>query len=318
MTAWNSFSVLEYYVSAFVRALERFAVVLEIIEDYALDIPSIWDYMGEILEPMIEDIETPFKLLKEVLEPCIPSEKAGTLVSSILHCAAKPKGTIKLGEVWRESGLQWTDIIGTDRNVAEFIEKHKLEFTVSPTKFSPQIQMSMEEMKKHLLNLLEKNAELEEVFDWVDVNVSDTGDPTFIRALVTAVLESCSGTASELNTSKLISKIPLISRYVSTNEKLQLQALYAVQSLMSQLGHPSGLLHQIFDVLYDDDVISDESFKEWEESDDPNEVEGKGVAVHSVKSFFTWLRDTEEETDEMNSVLKGNIVGGRYAELINT
>ncbi|XP_055935890.1 eukaryotic translation initiation factor 4 gamma 3-like isoform X2 [Argiope bruennichi] len=298
-------SLLKKKIITFDQYKKGFAGVLEIIDDYALDIPLIWDYMGEILEPMIEDIETPFKLLKEVLQPCIPSEKAGMLVSSILHCAAKRKGTIKLGEVWRESGVQWTDIIGTDRNVSEFIEKHKLEFTVSPTKVNPQTQMSMEEMKKHLLSLLEKNSELEEVFDWVDANISDTSGPTFVRALVTAVHESCltgSGTTWELNTSKLKSRIPLISRYVSTNEKLQLQALYAVQALMNQLGQPSGLLHQIFDVLYDDDVISDESFKEWEQSDDPNEAEGKGVAVHSVKSFFTWLREPEEETEEMNSV----------------
>ncbi|CAL1268469.1 unnamed protein product [Larinioides sclopetarius] len=298
-------SLMKKKIISFDQYKKGFAGVLEIIDDYALDIPLIWDYMGEILEPMIEDIETPFKLLKEVLQPCMPSEKAGMLVSSILHCAAKRKGTIKLGEVWRESGVQWTDIIGTDRNVAEFIEKHKLEFTTSPTKVNPQTQMSMEEMKKHLLSLLEKNAELEEVFDWVDANVPDTSGPTFVRALVAAVHESClsgSGTTWELNTSKLKSRIPLISRYVSTNEKLQLQALYAVQALMNQLGQPSGLLHQFFDVLYDDDVISDESFKEWEQSDDPNEAEGKGVAVHSVKSFFAWLREPAEETEEMNSV----------------
>ncbi|CAL1268470.1 unnamed protein product [Larinioides sclopetarius] len=298
-------SLFKKKIITFEQYKKGFAGVLEIIDDYALDIPLIWDYMGEILEPMIEDIETPFKLLKEVLQPCIPSEKAGMLVSSILHRAAKRKDTIKLGEVWRESGVQWTDIIGTHRNVAEFIEKHKLEFTTSPTKVNLQTQMSMEEMKKHLLSLLEKNAELEEVFDWVDANVPDTSGPTFVRALVAAVHESClsgSGTTWELNTSKLKSRIPLISRYVSTNEKLQLQALYAVQALMNQLGQPSGLLHQFFDVLYDDDVISDESFKEWEQSDDPNEAEGKGVAVHSVKSFFAWLREPAEETEEMNSV----------------
>ncbi|GBN38454.1 Eukaryotic translation initiation factor 4 gamma 3 [Araneus ventricosus] len=269
-------ALLKKKIITFDQYKKGFAVVLEIIDDYALDIPLIWDYMGEILEPMIEDIETPFKLLTEVLQPCAPSEKAGMLVSSILHCAAKRKGTIKLGEVWRESGVQWTDIIGTDRNVAEFIEKHKLEFTVSPTKFSPQIQMSMEEMRKHLLNLLEKNAELEEVFDWIDANVPDTSDPTFVRALVTAVHENCfsgSGTTWELNTSKLKSRIPLISRYVSTNEKLQLQALYAAQALSKQLRQPSGLLHQVFDILYDEGVISDESLMEWEQCHDPNEAE---------------------------------------------
>ncbi|XP_055935893.1 eukaryotic translation initiation factor 4 gamma 3-like isoform X2 [Argiope bruennichi] len=288
-------SFLKKKIISFDQYKKGFAGVLEIIDDYALDIPLIWDYIGEILEPMVEDVESPFKLLKEVLEPCIPSEKAGMLVSSILHCAAKRKGTIKLGEVWKKSGVQWSDIIGTDRNVADFVKEHKLEFTASPTMDSPQTRIPMEEMKemkKHLLCLLEKNSELEEVFDWVTVNISNTSNPIFIRALVTAVHESClssSGTTWELNTSKLTSRMPLISLYVSTNEKLQLQALYAIQALMNQLGQPSCLLHQIFDILCADDVISEESFREWEQSDDPNEADGKIVAVHSVKTFFTWL-----------------------------
>ncbi|GIY74248.1 hypothetical protein CEXT_149101 [Caerostris extrusa] len=63
---------------------------------------------------------------------------------------------------------------------------------------------------------------------------------------------------------------------------------------MNELGHPSGLLHQIFDILYDDDVITEETFKDWEQSDDPDEAEGKGVAIHSVKSFFMWLKEPEE------------------------
>ncbi|XP_055935271.1 eukaryotic translation initiation factor 4 gamma 3-like isoform X2 [Argiope bruennichi] len=292
-------SLLKKKKITFDQYKKGFAGVLEIIDDYALNIPLIWDYMGEILEPMIEVYETPFKLLKEVLEPCIPSEKAGMLLSSILHCAAKWKGTMKLGEVWRESGVQWTDIIGIDRNAAEFIEEHQLEFTMNPMKVIPPIQIPMEGMKKHLLSGLEKNDELEDVSNWIGANVSDTSDPTFVHALVTAVHESClsdSGTAWKLNTSKLKSRIPLISCYVSTNKKLQLQSLYAAQALVDQLGQPSGLLHQIFYIMFDYGVVSEETFKEWKQSDDANEAEGKAVAIHSVKDFFTSLLESDKET----------------------
>ncbi|CAL1268464.1 unnamed protein product [Larinioides sclopetarius] len=298
-------SLLKKEIITFEQYKKGFSAVLERVNDYAMDISLICDYMGEILGHMIEDTETPFKLLKEVLQPCIPSEKAGILVSSILHYAAKRKSKIKIGDLWKKSDVQWTDIIGTDENIAEFIKKHKLEFTVSSTEVNPLTQMSMNEMKTQLLSQIEKNAELKVVFNWVDVNVSDTSDPIFVHALVTVVHESClsgSETIWELNTSKLKLRVPLISRYVSTNEKLQLHVLYAVQALMNQLGQPNGLLHQIFYILYDDDVISRKIFEEWEQSDDPNEVEGKVIAVHSAKSFFTWLRKPEEETEEINFV----------------
>ncbi|PRD22241.1 UNVERIFIED_CONTAM: Eif4g1 [Trichonephila clavipes] len=78
-------------------------------------------------------------------------------------------GSVKLRKVWRESGLQWTDFLGNDANVCEFIKKHKLEFTLSPTKVRSKTQMSIEEMKKHLMSLLEESEENEEIFDWIDI-----------------------------------------------------------------------------------------------------------------------------------------------------
>ncbi|GFU09861.1 eukaryotic translation initiation factor 4 gamma 3 [Nephila pilipes] len=291
------YSLLKKKIITFDQYKNGFTEVLNMIDEYSLDIPLIWDYMGEILEPMVEDSEFPLRLIKDVLQICIPSETAGKLVSAILHCAAKKKGTIKLGEVWRESGLQWTDFLGSDTNVNEFVQKHKLEFTVSPTKIRPKTQMSIEDIKKHLLVLFEKQEENEEIFDWIDANVSDNADPNFIRALVTVVHEYAITEADSsyaLDFGKVKQRSSLLTRYIDHKDRLELQALYAVQALMNELGQPSGLLHQIFDILYDDDVITEEAFKEWELSDDPNEAEGKGVAVNSVKSFFMWLREPDE------------------------
>ncbi|GFY43048.1 eukaryotic translation initiation factor 4 gamma 3 [Trichonephila inaurata madagascariensis] len=291
------YSLLKKKIITFDQYKNGFTEVLNMIDEYSLDIPLIWDYMGEILEPMVEDSEFPLRLIKDVLHICIPSETAGKLVSAILHCAAKRKGTIKLGEVWRESGLQWTDFLGNETNVGEFIKKHKLEFTVSPTKVRPKTQISIEEIKKHLMSLLEKSVENEEIFDWIDANVSDNVDPHFIRALVTVVHEYAiteKDSSYALDLTKLKNRTSLLTRYIDHKDRLELQALYAVQALMNQLGQPSGLLHQIFDILYDDDVITEEAFKDWELSDDPNEAEGKGVAVNSVKSFFMWLREPDE------------------------
>ena len=60
----------------------------------------------------------------------------------------------------------------------------------------------------------------------------------------------------------------------------------------------SELLHQIFECLYQADVITYEGFEQWEQSKDPAEQEGKGVAIKSTTQFFTWLRevDPDEET----------------------
>lgn len=53
-----------------------------------------------------------------------------------------------------------------------------------------------------------------------------------------------------------------------------------------------------FDCLYDEDVISEDAFCQWETSKDPAEQQGKGVALKSVTAFFTWLREAEEESED--------------------
>ena len=57
----------------------------------------------------------------------------------------------------------------------------------------------------------------------------------------------------------------------------------------------TGLLHRIFDLLYDADVLTYEAFIEWESSKDPSEQEGKGVAISSTTQFLTWLKEADED-----------------------
>jgi len=49
------------------------------------------------------------------------------------------------------------------------------------------------------------------------------------------------------------------------------------------------VLRNLFDTLYDEELVSEETFRCWQGSSDPAEQAGKGVAVKSVQQFFTWL-----------------------------
>ena len=57
----------------------------------------------------------------------------------------------------------------------------------------------------------------------------------------------------------------------------------------------SGVLRLMFDTLYDEDIISEDAFIQWETSDE--ERKGKGVAMKQVVQFFTWLREAEDDND---------------------
>jgi len=55
-------------------------------------------------------------------------------------------------------------------------------------------------------------------------------------------------------------------------------------------------LHSFFNILYDKDIIAEDAFWEWQNSTDPAEQTGKGVAFQSVRPFFDWLGEGTEET----------------------
>ena len=56
----------------------------------------------------------------------------------------------------------------------------------------------------------------------------------------------------------------------------------------------AGLLRGFFDILYDEDIITEDAFLEWEKSEE--EPEGKGTALKQVVQFFTWLKEAEEDS----------------------
>jgi len=124
---------------------------------------------------------------------------------------------------------------------------------------------------------------------------------TFIRALATAVTESCiegSGTDSKLNVLLFKSRTEVLRKYVENIADRELQFLFAVQSLVTQRQHPKGLIQGIFEILYDSNVVSEEGFETWVNIDEPSEREGKALSLKSITSFLTWLKEAEPESDQ--------------------
>ena len=58
----------------------------------------------------------------------------------------------------------------------------------------------------------------------------------------------------------------------------------------------SGFIKSYFDVLFDEDIIQEESFHAWQTS--PDEEPGKGVAIIAASEFFRWLKSAPEENTE--------------------
>nr|XP_034299262.1 eukaryotic translation initiation factor 4 gamma 3 isoform X2 [Crassostrea gigas] len=279
--------------------------VIQYAEKMEITIPKIWQYFGELIGPMIQDGSVPLNFLRKAAEPLKENNKAGLLVAEVLHAASHREGHKKVGSLWRLSSLKWEDFMASG-DVKKFIVDKKVEFTVeddSETSTST-VFVSMEAIQDKLQHLLIKEkADNEVIFGWIDESVDDPNMKSnkFIRALMTSVCESAitgSGSSARVLPEVIKNRGDLLRKYLDHRAESELQALYALQALVHKLEHPQGVLRTLFDTLYDEDIISEDGFNQWEKSKDPNEQEGKGVAMKQVVQFFTWLREAEDDISD--------------------
>ncbi|XP_070560292.1 eukaryotic translation initiation factor 4 gamma 3-like [Ptychodera flava] len=288
--------------------IKGFAEILEFAEEIAIDIPKFWTYMGEFIAPLVQSGKIPMNILQDISRPLREIRKAGLLTAEVLLVASRIIGEARIAELWHNSGLKWSSLLPAGGDVNEFLERKGLLFTApnsSRTSSKTATEgMPISKIQGHLEHLLlRERASNDKIFDWIVANVVEDRrkDNDFIRALMTAVCQSAvsgEGSSCRCEINEVKNRAAVLKKYLDNDDKLELQALYALQALNYKLDSPPSLLRIFFDKLYDEDVISEEAFYAWEKSDDPNEKLGKGVALKSVTAFFTWLREADDDSAE--------------------
>ncbi|XP_061151213.1 eukaryotic translation initiation factor 4 gamma 1a isoform X5 [Syngnathus typhle] len=280
--------------------------ILEIAEDMAIDIPHIWLYLAEIITPMLLEGGIPMgQLFGEIAKPLLPLGKADVLLVQILHSLCKGMTRGKVGSLWKEAGLNWSDFLAKDEDVDKFVTEQKVEFTTGKaqeSKESTKNLLSGDALRQELDRLLRDKASDQRIKDWVEANLDkqQSSSNHFARALMTAVCQlAIIGDPYKVDVPLIHNRAVLLQGFLSDEQK-ELQALYALQALMVQMEQPANLLRMFFDTLYDADVIKEDAFYKWESSKDAAEQNGKGVALKSATAFFSWLRepDPEEQLDK--------------------
>ena len=115
---------------------------------------------------------------------------------------------------------------------------------------------------KPLLNTAANSPDspLAPIFDHITATFKDTKDNAFLRDLVAVVLEAClegKENMVTLDQAKLTRMSGVLKPYLDAQKDREVQALYSLQALVHRLEHPNKLLHSIFDVLYEVELISE-------------------------------------------------------------
>ncbi|XP_072375280.1 eukaryotic translation initiation factor 4 gamma 3-like isoform X1 [Diabrotica undecimpunctata] len=268
-------------------------------DDLRIDIPKLWDYLAEILVDLITEQVVPLKRLHKSFSILIELNQADKLLAPLFKLIISNKGSHFLHSQWQLSGLQLVDFMDTAQ-IESFINDNQFEFLLGGAAPAvDQSRLSYDDIQEKLLNFLRADKTIDDIHDWVMTNVGEKGvkENKFIRALAMACFEDSINKNNKPIIDRLDQHFPLLHKYVDNKPGFELECLYALQALNNKMEYPGGLLLQICDRIYEVGCCSQESFVAWEQSDDPLEQEGKGVAMKQLTSFFCSLKENDDDDD---------------------
>jgi len=282
-------------------------VLLEICDDLIIDIPKFWELISRILVVV---------LIKRVcwgsvVEKCcsyIPSDfMRQQFIYSLLNTVKQNND-----ELFHQITVQFKESLEKllSQNLETYLLERKLASHSSPSSAKTEATTLVngtlqEDLHKKISAVFSKQQTANDELSKIDEILSDKViDNVTVRTLVTAVIESAvkgiggPSVYCTLDSKILTDRISVLKKYIDAKKDREISALYAIQHLVNRLEHPNKLLHNILEEMYDKECISEEGLFDWEKSDNPEEQEGKGVALKSCNQFFNWLRTADEEDDD--------------------
>ncbi|XP_032308050.1 eukaryotic translation initiation factor 4 gamma 3 isoform X2 [Drosophila ananassae] len=271
----------------------------EFANDLIVDIPELWLYILEFVGPLlVKNVLTVSDLWNKKLKDNSHSTVAKKFLKTYLSYCTQEVGPTFTRTMWVKFKMQWSDFM-PETDVHDFIESNRFEYVENEMK-SPVFDLRecpekhVKNVIEHIEHLLKEGTTADSIIDFSNGNIMVV-DKLFIRGL-TEILSNFSIIYKD-NSYKLESEtfqkfcIPVLQRYIDSNEDHQLECLYAMQLLVHSLEHPRGLLGELIGELYDGYVIQKESLYKWRDSKDQSA--GKGVAVKSLNPFFNSLINDE-------------------------
>ena len=107
--------------------------LLSVAEDLLVDIPKFWDFLAQIISPVLSARAVRMTILKEssaelLAGPLGKRCAAGKYVAAVLQEMSKT-GQQPVLQLWTSSGLSWADFLSADVTVEVFLNDNKLEWT---------------------------------------------------------------------------------------------------------------------------------------------------------------------------------------------
>ncbi|XP_045784204.1 eukaryotic translation initiation factor 4 gamma 3-like isoform X4 [Maniola jurtina] len=273
--------------------------ILECAPDLYIDIPMLYEYLGKFFAPQIEKKHISFIQTFRLCDNIIMSNHGHMFLKTVIRDLKESMGPTFVKTKWQESGLalsQWM----SEEQVPKWIEDNKFEFLEggNASEETKKI-LTPSETQSKLLQLLNTDENCDCIRGWVQDNLgASSKENWFIRALIQAICEHALFGAEgrdvpHFSHERMNKFAPLISEFGESREQREASCLFGIQQLIYRLQHPPGLALEIFQFLHEQYIISVEGFTAWEVSE--MEPEGKGVMLKALTSFFTNIKEADNE-----------------------
>ncbi|XP_023940865.1 eukaryotic translation initiation factor 4 gamma 3 isoform X2 [Bicyclus anynana] len=273
--------------------------ILECAPDLFIDIPMLYEYLGKFIAPQIEKKHITFVQMFRLCENIITSDHGHMFLKPVIRDLKESMGPSFVKLKWSESGLQLKQWMKEDQ-VPKWLEDNKFEFLEGDNTIeSSKKIMTPVETQSKLLQLMNADENCDCIRGWVQDNLGvSSNENWFIRALIQAICEHALFGAEgrdvpHFSQERMNKFAPLISEFGESREQREESCLFGIQQLIYRLQHPPGLALEIFQFLHEQYIISVEGFTAWEETE--MEPEGKGVMLKALTSFFTNIKEADNE-----------------------
>ncbi|CAF4530695.1 unnamed protein product, partial [Rotaria socialis] len=180
--------------TAFVAGVK---MIIEAAPDYAVDIPLIWQYIGEILGAFIGAPTSNMALLKPIFES-VPDDKAKQFFQFTIRYATEFSSQSRIQSFWQSSGFSLNDLIKVDRIDSTFSNEFDWLFD------TPEVEQSTSQTKEN--HSPHPDPQLVKLFKSVNDQGTTITDPEiityirehmdpsekfYIRNIVLSYLEAC-------------------------------------------------------------------------------------------------------------------------------
>ncbi|CAB3225463.1 unnamed protein product [Arctia plantaginis] len=295
---------LLYLVSTNTISIDNFVAgiknILECAPDLYIDIPMLYDNLGKLITPQIEKKRITFLEFYRLCDNIIAANQGHLMLKAIVKELKETMGPSFMKSKWQESGLQFSQWMN-EKQVAKWIEDNKFEFLEGDSKTCEEAKkiLSPSQTQHKLNQLMNTDESCDCIKGWVkDKFGKSSNEDWFMRALIQAICEHAlfgpdTHDVPHFNQDRMNKYASLIHDFGETKQSREASCLFGIQQLIHRLEHPQGLTLEIFQYLHEQYIISLEGFLAWEASD--KEPEGKGVMMKALTSFFTNIKEADNE-----------------------